>query len=227
MTTLQESQKTNEKNRVLESARKLSDARDEIIYFFEKGTFPYKDNTFKTKEKEWEKESEEESEEESEKERFKKFLEYIENESKDINYDLFKDYFDVLVPSALAKKLYETKNKNKNNELVELINFRWSNLKDEIEKMTENEIKTEKPHKILEIVKEILDFNKKNRKQQGLGLKILTPNQMLSRLPITLAQLKAGNNSEKRKNEIRQLLFSLHRSKKLTKQLYKNLIDII
>ena len=160
MTTLQESQKTNEKNRVLESARKLSDARDEIIYFFEKGTFPYKDNTFKTKEKEWEKESEEESEEESEKERFKKFLEYIENESKDINYDLFKDYFDVLVPSALAKKLYETKNKNKNNELVELINFRWSNLKDEIEKMTENEIKTEKPHKILEIVKEILDFNK-------------------------------------------------------------------
>ena len=227
MTTLQESQKTNEKNRVLESARKLSDARDEIINLFEKGTFPYKDNTFKTKEKEWEKESEEESEEESEKERFKKFLEYIENESKDINYDLFKDYFDVLVPSSLAKKLYETKNKNKNNELVELINFRWSNLKDEIEKMTENEIKTEKPHKILEIVKEILDFNKKNRKQQGLGLKILTPNQMLSRLPITLAQLKAGNNSEKRKNEIRQLLFSLHRSKKLTKQLYKNLIDII
>ena len=59
MTTLHESQKTNEKNRVLESARKLSDARDEIIYFFEKGTFPYKDNTFKTKEKEWEKESEE------------------------------------------------------------------------------------------------------------------------------------------------------------------------
>ena len=227
MTTLHESQKTNEKNRVLEPARKLSDARDEIINLFEKGTFPYKDNTFKTKEKEWEKESEEESEEESEKERFKKFLEYIENESKDINYDLFKDYFDVLVPSALAKKLYETKNKNKNNELVELINFRWSNLKDEIEKMTENEIKTEKPHKILEIVKEILDFNKKNRKQQGLGLKILTPNQMLSRLPITLAQLKAGNNSEKRKNEIRQLLFSLHRSKKLTKQLYKNLIDII
>ena len=140
---------------------------------------------------------------------------------------MFKDYFDVLVPSALAKKLYETKNKNKNNELVELINFRWSNLKDEIEKMTENEIKTEKPHKILEIVKEILDFNKKNRKQQGLGLKILTPNQMLSRLPITLAQLKAGNNSEKLKNEIRQLLYSLYRSKKLTKQLYKSLVNTI
>ena len=46
---------------------------------------------------------------------------------------------------------------------------------------------------------------------------------MLSRLPITLAQLKAGNNSEKLKNEIRQLLYSLYRSKKLTKQLYKSL----
>ena len=50
---------------------------------------------------------------------------------------------------------------------------------------------------------------------------------MLSRLPITLPQLKAGNNSEKLKNETRQLLYSLYRPKKLTKQLYKSLIDII
>ena len=49
---------------------------------------------------------------------------------------------------------------------------------------------------------------------------------MLSRLPITLAQLKAGNNSEKLKNEIRQVLYSLYRSKKRKKQLYKSLIDI-
>ena len=65
------------------------------------------------------------------------------------------------------------------------------------------------------------------KNQQGQGLKILTPNQMLSRLPISLAQLKAGNNSQKLKNEIRQLLYSLYRSKKLTKQLYKSLVDII
>ena len=50
---------------------------------------------------------------------------------------------------------------------------------------------------------------------------------MLNRLPITLAQLKAGNNSEKLKNEIRQLLYSLYRSKELTIQLYKSLFDII
>ena len=52
------------------------------------------------------------------------------------------------------------------------------------------------------------------KKQVGQGLKNLTLNQMLSRLPITFAQLKAGNNSEKLKNEIRQLFYFLHRSKK-------------
>ena len=65
------------------------------------------------------------------------------------------------------------------------------------------------------------------RRNQGKGLKILTPNQMLSRLPISLAQLKAGNNSEKLKNEIRQLLYSLYRSKNMTKQVYNNLIKYI
>ena len=64
------------------------------------------------------------------------------------------------------------------------------------------------------------------RNQPGEGLKILTTNQMFSRLPTTLAQLKAGNNSEKLKHEIRQLLYSLYRSKELTKQLYKSLVDI-
>ena len=54
---------------------------------------------------------------------------------------------------------------------------------------------------------------KQRRKKKGQGLKILTPDQMLSRLPISLAQLKAGNNSEKLKNEIRQPLYSLYHSK--------------
>ena len=59
------------------------------------------------------------------------------------------------------------------------------------------------------------------QKQSGKGLKVLTPDQMLSRLPITLAQLKAANSSEKLNNGIRQLLYSLYRSNKLAKQLYK------
>ena len=83
----------------------------------------------------------------------------------------------------------------------------------------------EQQAQILKIVEEVLEFNKQN--QSGKGLKILTPNQILSRLPISLAQLKAGNNFGKLKNEIRQLLYSLYRSKKLTKQLYKSLVDII
>ena len=140
---------------------------------------------------------------------------------------MFKDYFNFEVPTALAKKLCKTKDKKKNNDLVELIKVKWSNLKDEIKEMSKQEIENKKLDKILEIVQEILTFNRENREQQGLGLKFLTPNQMLSTLPITLAQLKAGNNSEKVKNEIRQLLYSLYRSKKLTKQLYKSFIDII
>ena len=69
--------------------------------------------------------------------------------------------------------------------------------------MSEDKIEIEKPDKILKIVEKILNFNKEI--QSGRGLKILTPNQMLSRLPISSAQLRARNNSEKLKNEIRQL----------------------
>ena len=154
-------------------------------------------------------------------------MKYIEDESKDITYELFQEYFNFEVPTALAKKLYETKDQKKNNDLVELIKVRCSNLNDEIGNMSEDEKKIEKPDKILKIDEQILNFNNKIHKQEGLGLKILTPSQMLSRLPITLAQLKAENNFEKLKNEIRQLLYSLYRSKKLKKQLYKSLIVII
>ena len=85
--------------------------------------------------------------------------------------------------------------------------------------------KIEKNEKIIESVERILYFNQLN--QAGKGLTILTRSQMLSRLPISLAELKAGNNSEKPKNEIRQLLYSLYSSKKLTKNIYKSLVDII
>ena len=54
---------------------------------------------------------------------------------------------------------------------------------------------------------------KRLARQDGEGLKILTPSQMLKRLPIALAQIKAGNNSENLLNEIRQIVYSLYRSK--------------
>ena len=61
----------------------------------------------------------------------------------------------------------------------------------------------------------------------GSSLKILTNKQMLNRLPILLAQIQAGNNSKSLKNEIRQILYSLYRSKVLTKTVYNNLIKAI
>ena len=70
-----------------------------------------------------------------------------------------------------------------------------------------------------------MKFNE--QKQSGKGFTILTPTQMLRRIPIALAQLKAVNNSENLKNEIRQLLYSLYRSKNMTKQVYNNLINYI
>ena len=91
--------------------------------------------------------------------------------------------------------------------------------------MSENETEIEKPDKIADIVERLLEFSRQN--QEGQGLKILTPQQMLSRLPIALTQLKAGNNSQKLKNEIRQLLYSLYRPKKLSKTIYKHSLNTI
>ena len=67
----------------------------------------------------------------------------------------------------------------------------------------------------------------KYRATKGKGLKILTPEQMLQRLPIALAQVKAGNNSESLLNEIRQIVYSLYQSKQITKKVYNNIIKSI
>ena len=87
-------------------------------------------------------------------------------------------------------------------------------------------------HKLLKYGKELRRIIEKIssiplESQSGEGLKILTSQQMFTRLPILLAQIKAGNNSQKLKNEIRQLLYSLYRSKKISKTVYKNLIATI
>ena len=70
-------------------------------------------------------------------------------------------------------------------------------------------------------------FHRLEKSQKGEGLKILTPNQMLKRLPIALAQVKAGNNSESLLNEIRQIVYSLYQSKEITKKVYNNIINSI
>ena len=67
----------------------------------------------------------------------------------------------------------------------------------------------------------------KYRTTKGTGLKILTPKQMLQRLPIALAQVKAGNNSESLLNEIREIVYSFYQSKQITKKVYNKIIKSI
>ena len=151
----------------------------------------------------------------------------IKRKEQNINNELFKKYFtDYQNPSNMYKKLSETKgavNEVRVDSIKKVLQSTLQRIIDYVPK--DNASKSEENEKIIDIVERILDFYKKTQSRQGV--KILTPSQMLSRLPISLAQLNAGNNSEELKNKIRQLLYSLYRSKKLTKQLYKSLIDII
>ena len=148
------------------------------------------------------------------------FNEWIIKKEAPINSELFMKHFNFQNPSDMLKNLYQI-----NNKVVNVINSGLKDLKEKIKEMSEEERKVEETDKIVKIVEDILRFIK--QKQEGEIIKILTPNQMLCRLPISLAQLKAGNSSEKIKNEIRQLLYSIYRSKNMTKQVYNNIIKPI
>ena len=130
----------------------------------------------------------------------RKFNELVNKKETDISRELFQKHFKFQRPSDMLKFVYTTNDKKKNDDLGNLIKSGLSDLKNEIENMNEEEKEIEKPNEIVDIVEKILEFSKQN--QTGVGLKILIPDQMLSRLPITLTQLKAGDSSEKLKNEI-------------------------
>ena len=126
----------------------------------------------------------------------------------------------------MYKNLNTTTNIEKNKTKVNKIKNNLANLMADIENnSTNNAEKIRNRNTMVGIVELILEFNQLDH--EGSGLKLLTPNQLLGRLPISLAQLKAGNNFEKLKNEIRQILYSLYRKNKLTKNVYKSLIAII
>ena len=112
-------------------------------------------------------------------------------DEKDINNGIFSNYLKYQNPSILIKDLISAK-QNKNEKIVNNINNGWIDSKNDINRkeITENE----NPKKVVDIVKKILDFNKQQKRK---GIKILTPKQMFQRLPIALAQVKAGNTSEK------------------------------
>ena len=74
-------------------------------------------------------------------------------------------------------------------------------------------------------IKKIDDYM--NPKSKGKGLKIMMSNQLITRLPILLAQKKAGHNSQKLNNEIRQIIYSLYQSKNMSKAVYNHLMNIL
>ena len=163
-----------------------------------------------------------------------KFLEKYGDKNISISYNENKNKFNT---EEITKSLKKLRNK--------LINF--SKFDEEYNKFVDNIVKFEyyksekesgsvSPNQKKMIrdardLKDIVDlFNLKSDSdisKKGEGLKILNNKQMLNRLPILLAQTEAGNNSLELKNEARQILYSLYRSKVLTKTVYNNLIKSI
>ena len=126
------------------------------------------------------------------------------------------------------------------NNLITRLNIGLKRLVNDINNTSEDEVEDKKLDYLGELVRKIVDASQKlddmpdleteedaERRQRGQGLKTLTPKQMITRLPILLVQLKAGNNSEKLKNEIRQIVYSLYKSKNLSKTIYNHLISTI
>ena len=163
-----------------------------------------------------------------------KLLEKFKDKNISISYGENKNKFNA---EEITKSLKELRNK--------LINL--SEFKEEYNKFVDNIVKLEyyksekepgsvspnqkKMRRYARDLKDIIDlYNLKSdsdTSKKGEGLKILNNKQMLNRLPILLAQIEAGNNSIKLKNEARQILYSLYRSKLLTKTVYNNLIKSI
>ena len=164
----------------------------------------------------------------------KTYIEKYADKNISISYDKNKNKFNTEKITKSLKKLC--------NKLINPREFKEEHNKflDSIEKFkhykSEKEPGSVSPNQKTIIryardLKDIVDlYNLKSdsdTSKKGEGLKILNNKQMLNRLPILLAQIAAGNNSIKLKNEARQILYSLYRSKLLTKTVYNNLIKAI
>ena len=159
-------------------------------------------------------------------------LEYAVYRSKKI-YE-FSELADplTLLDEIKGKISLEQAKNNQKNYLEYLNNIRKGNKNDKQRKTLANiNVHFNARDSAIKFIEDyssmILEAKKLAKEQEGTGLKILTPNQMLKRLPIALAQIKAGNNSESLLNEIRQIVYSLYRSKEITKKVYNNIINSI
>ena len=161
-----------------------------------------------------------------------KFLEKYEYKNISISYGKDKNKIDTEEITKSLKKL--------RNELINLSEFKEEYNKfmgnvakfekykseKELDSVSPNQKKMRRYVKGLEDISDLYNI-KSGRSKKGEGLKILTNKQMLNRLLILLAQIQTVNNSKSLKNELRQILYSLYRSKVLTKTVYNNLIKSI
>ena len=140
---------------------------------------------------------------------------------KNINEQIFRDYFLHQTPSYLTKDLYDS-DEIKNDEIIKNINNGLIELRNSIKskEIPENE----NPKILVNIVEKNIDFNKR---QKGNGIKISTPKHMFQRLPMVLAHLKAGTTCEKLLNEIKQIIYSLYPAKQITRKVYNNIMNSI
>ena len=142
------------KNSLLNNAKNFYEGREKTIKSFKDGIFLLKsDDKFEyqlTSKK-------------STKDDVNAFNKWINRKETDINRELFKKHFNFQTPSSLLKSLYKKNDKEENNKLVNVIKSGLKDLKKEIKVMSEDEIKIEKPYKIVEIVEKILKFNEQNQ----------------------------------------------------------------
>ena len=154
--------------------------------------------------------------------------------TKDVRFYEYKDSKE-LFNEIKNSQIKFSEVKNKQNDFLSKLNSKKIGKKTIEQKETINNI--EKFYKsreevinfyrdYIEILSDANYYSKQNE-TEGKGLKILTPKQMLQRLPISLAQVKTGNNSESLLNEIRQIVYSLYQSKQITKKVYSNIIKSI
>ena len=126
-------------------------------------------------------------------------------------------YFKLILGIKMVKDLFQA-NQSRNEKMESQVNNLLSDFKnDEKIKMIKN------PNKIIGIVEKILDLNKEKRR----GLKILTPMQMLQTLPVALAEVKAGNESENLLNEIYQIIQSWCWAEEISKIVYNSIMNSI
>ena len=169
-----------------------------------------------------------------------KFLKDYGDKNINVSYDKdkdtgkYKNKFDTEEMTKSLKKLrnkfinLDRFNKEYNKFMANVVKFEYFKSEKEKGSVSPNQRKMRRYARDLKDIVDLYNIKSgSDTSKKGEGLKILTNKQMLNRLPILLAQIEAGNNSKSLKNEIRQILYSLYRSKVLTKTVHNNLIKSI